>query len=45
MDYVMIMEDDVFIRDEFDIQAPFQLRGVRLAQPLTPMMVMEIREV
>ena len=44
MDYVMIMEDDVFVRDEFDIHAPFDLRGVRLAQPLTPMMVMEIRE-
>ena len=44
MVYVMIMEDDVYVRDEFDIQAPFHLRGVRLAQPLTPMMVQEIRE-
>ena len=44
MDYVMIMEDDVLVRDAFDIQAPFDLRGVRLAQPLTPKMVMEIRE-
>ena len=37
-------EDDVLVRDEFDIHAPFDLRGVRLAQPLTPKMVMEIRE-
>ena len=44
MEYVMIMEDDVFVRDAFDIYAPFDLRGVRLAQPLTPKMVMEIRE-
>lgn len=34
MDYVMIMEDDVYVREPFDIQAPFALRGVQSGDPL-----------
>jgi hypothetical protein len=30
MEYVMIMEDDVFVRDEFDIHAPFDLNVQRM---------------
>ena len=29
MDYIMIMEDDVWVRDYFHIDPPFALRGVR----------------
>ncbi len=43
-DYVMIMEDDVLVRGSFNIDPPFDLRGIRLANPLTPGMIKEIKE-
>lgn len=41
-DYVMIMEDDVLFQENFDIKAPFQLRGVRRSNILTDPILKEI---
>lgn len=41
-DYVMIMEDDVLFQEHFDIEAPFQLRGVRRSNKLTDPILREI---
>ena len=44
MDYVMIMEDDVYVQRPFDIEAPFALRGVRGGDSLTPKIKEDIKE-
>lgn len=44
MDYVMIMEDDVFVRSSFKINSPFHLRGVRTGGRLRDSMISEIKE-
>lgn len=41
-DYVMIMEDDVFIQDSFDIEPPFYLKGIRRVNPFMPAMQEDI---
>ena len=41
-DYIMIMEDDVYVTDSFDIQSPFHLRGIRYSNPFMPAMSEEI---
>ncbi len=43
-DYTMIMEDDVYVKSHFNIEAPFYLRGVKAAGALKPAMVKEITE-
>jgi len=44
--YIMILEDDVFVRDRFDHQPPFDLRGVRFdgTNPFRPAIVRDIRK-
>jgi hypothetical protein len=44
-DYIMILEDDVFVRNFFDHQPPFSLRGVRFhgSNGFRPRIVREIR--
>ena len=43
MDYIMIMEDDVWVREHFDIDSPFALRGVRHGGPLKQKLLDEIK--
>lgn len=43
-DYVMIMEDDVYVKDFFSINSPFHLKGVRTGGALTGKMREEIGE-
>lgn len=44
MDYVMILEDDVYVRNSFKIDPPFYLRGVRTGMKLRDKMLEEIKE-
>jgi len=44
LDYTMILEDDVYVTRHFDIDPPFQLRGVRRANSLTPALIKEIND-
>ena len=44
MDYIMIMEDDVWVREHFDIDSPFALRGVRHGGPLKQKLLDEIKK-
>ena len=41
-DYIMIMEDDVLVREPFDINPPFHLRGVRIGNQFTGKMITDI---
>lgn len=43
-DYVMILEDDVYVREFFKIESPFYLRGVRTSNRLTPKLIEEIND-
>jgi hypothetical protein len=42
-DYVMILEDDVFVKSSFNINPPFQLRGVRIGNYFTPRMSEDVK--
>ena len=42
-DYIMIMEDDVWIKDSFKINPPFALRGIRHGDPLKTKMLEAIK--
>ena len=41
-EYTMILEDDVYVKEHFDIQAPFQLRGVKSCNRITAPILREI---
>ena len=43
-DYTMILEDDVYIKRHFTIDPPFELRGVRAANSLTPALIKEVND-
>lgn len=42
-DYIMILEDDVFVRDKFSIEDDFDLRGV-MGPKLSHQLILEIRK-
>ena len=44
VDYTMIMEDDVYVKDHFNIDPPFHLRGVRIGNYFSGKMKNEVKE-
>ena len=43
MEYIMILEDDVYVKESFEIHPPFHLRGVRIGNYFSPKMKQEIK--